>query len=250
MKIVIIDHSKPTRENHKSLLLSNFPNMKIIGEANTVMQSIEILKSTSPDIVLMDAKLSDGNAFQILQACTPCNFNAIFITNNKDYAVKAIKFGIIDYLLKPVNEYEFCDAIKKAIRENLKNNRSFNQIETKTTSNEAQKRILLKTANSMHLIDIQDIIYCKSNNSYTSFFIKDHKSIIVSKSIKEYSQILSGHGFIRPHQSYLINTNSISRIDKADGGIIILNKEIEIPISKRLKQSILDELSKLTKLKL
>ena len=246
MKVVIIEDEKLLRETNRSLLLSNFPEMEIVGEAENVAESIEVLKTTTPDLVLMDIELADGNCFQVLQACAPYTFKVIFITAYNQYAIKAIKFSAIDYILKPVNEYEFCNAINEAIARNeidelLLQTKHF---EEQYSTKEAPHKIMLRTADSIHLIDMCDIQYCKSDNSYTTFHINNQKPIIVSKSIKEYSELLSGCGFIRPHQSFLVNINSISRIDKTDGSYIILHDKAEIPISKRLKQSVIDELEK------
>lgn len=246
MKVVIIDHHKAVQESNQKLLTSNFPDMEIVGKASRVSKAIEVLKATKPDLVLMDIELRDGNAFQVLQACAPYTFIAIFITKNKTYAMKAIKFGIIDYILKPINEYEFCDAIKKAIVRHERNQKSSKQKTKEEDRTEKQKKIILKTINAIHLINVQDIIYCRSKNSYTTFYLNDGQSITVSKSIKEYIELLSEHSFIRPHQSYLVNTSSISRINKTNGGLIIMSDETEIPISKRLKQAVMEELSQIS----
>lgn len=107
------------------------------------------------------------------------------------------------------------------------------------------KKIILKTCDSIHLVDISDIMYCVSDNSYTTFYIKNKKEIIVSKSIKEFENLLSVYNFFRPHQSYLVNLNYIDKIDKTDGGSIVLNNKKEIPVSYRRKQALLDVFDKL-----
>lgn len=249
MKVVIIEDEILLRETNRTLLTNNFPDMKLVGEAGTVADSIELIQTIQPDLVLMDIELADGNCFQILQACKPYTFKVIFITAYNQYAIKAIKFSAIDYILKPVNEYEFCNAINKAITQN-KNDESLLQtrhFEDQYTSKETPHKIMLRTVESLHLIDICDIQYCKSDNSYTAFHINNQKPILISKGIKEYAELLAECGFVRPHQSYLVNTVNIARIDKTDGGYIILNDGTEIPISKRLKQSVLDELDKIIK---
>jgi two-component system, LytTR family, response regulator len=249
MKVVIIEDEELLRKTNRNLLQSNFPQMEIVGEAGAVGESIEMLKATKPDLVLMDIELADGNCFQVLQACKPYTYRVIFITAYNQYAIKAIKFSGIDYILKPINEYEFCNAINQAIAHNKQDELLLQtaHFEHQYTTKEKPEKLLLRTAEVLHIVIIKDINYCKSDNSYTSFFVKDNKEVIISKSIKEYDELLSLHGFIRPHQSYLVNINAIEKFDKTDGGFIILYNKTEIPVSKRRKQIVLDELVKLLK---
>ncbi|WP_282035568.1 LytR/AlgR family response regulator transcription factor [Saccharicrinis aurantiacus] len=247
MRVVIIEDEKPLRETNRNLIINNFPQMEIVGEAADVASSIELLKTCKPDLVLMDIELADGNCFQVLQACKPYVFKIIFITAYNQYAIKAIKFSAIDYILKPVNEFEFCNAINEVIvrskSEELQE--QTNHFEKQFKSSQVPDKIVLRTAETLFICKIQDLNYCKSDNSYTTFYINDQKPIVVSKSIKEYEALLSEHGFIRPHQSFLVNINAISKIDKTDGGFIIMSDNTEIPVSKRRKQMVLCELDNL-----
>ena len=244
---VIIEDEQYLRETNRIYLESNFANIEIVGEAGTVDEAISVINETKPQLVLMDIELADGNCFQVLQKCKPYSFRPIFITAYNQYALKAIKFSAIDYILKPVNEHEFCNAVQLAI-----DNLSDNNISLQTQifhkhyeNNSMQKKIVLRTSDSLHIINIDDISHCKSDNSYTTFYLRNREEIVVSKSIKDYANILSEYHFIRPHQSYLVNLNFITKIDKKDGGFIIIQSGKEIPISARRKQIILDELEHL-----
>lgn len=244
---VIIDDEALLRETNRFLLNEHFPNIEVVGEAASVEQAVKLITETNPSIVLMDIELMDGNCFQVLQRCKPYSFRPIFITAYNQYAIKAIKFSAVDYILKPVNEYEFCNAVNQALsvveQEQL-------SVQTDSfldhyTNGAQSKKLVLRTAEAFHIVNINDIIYCKSDNSYTSFFLSDGREIIISKSIKEYADLLSDYGFIRPHQSFLVNMNHIARIDKSDGGFIIMQNNAEVPISIRRKQMILSELDRL-----
>lgn len=243
IRLVIIEDEEQLRETNRLLLSNNFPNIKIVGEAGTVSESIEVIKEQEPDIVLFDIELKDGNSFQVLNSCKPITFIPIFITAFNQYAIKAIKFSALDYLLKPVNEFEFCNAINTALNQ-LNNTNIQQQVNNLDEQYKSipHKKIILKTVDSIHLIDINKIMYCKSDNSYTSFLIEGKKEIIVSKSIKEYTELLEEYNFIRPHQSYLVNIDYIDKINKTDGGFIILTNSKEIPISKRRKNIIFTQL--------
>ncbi|MCW3788141.1 LytR/AlgR family response regulator transcription factor [Plebeiibacterium sediminum] len=247
IKAVLIEDEPQLMETNRLMLKQNFPNIKIVGEADTVSKAINTIQEQQPQLVLLDIELADGNCFQVLNQCRPYTFKPVFITAYNHYAIKAIKFSAIDYILKPVNEFEFCNAINTAIT-------SINEDEIKLQTfnfeqqynNEAKsKKLLLRTADSLHLVDIKEIIFCRSDNSYTTFFLNDGQKIIVSRSIKEYEEMLSEHDFIRPHQSFLVNLSHVTKIDKTDGGFMVMKNKKEIPISSRRKQMVIDKLDSL-----
>jgi two-component system LytT family response regulator len=247
IKAVIIDDEQALREINRSLLNDNFPQITVVGEADSVETGISLIQKTQPDIVLLDIEINGGTGFNILQKVKPYSFKLVFITAFNHLAIKAIKFSAIDYILKPVNEFEFVNAIENALKSietkdmEKQVNNFFDHYEKKTQS----KKIVLRTTEAMHIIDVSEIIYCKSDNTYTTFYLSDKKEILVSRSIKEYAELLEGYNFLRPHQSYLVNINCIKKIDKSDGGFIIMNNGREIPVSIRRKQSLMQILSKL-----
>lgn len=247
IKAVIIDDEKELRDLNRSLLEDNFPHIEIAGEADSVDSGIELIQRCNPDIVLLDIEIKGGTGFNILQKVKPYNFKLVFITAHNHFSLKAIKFSAIDYILKPVNEFEFTHAIENAQQAiekhqmELQVNNFFDHYEKKTQS----KKIVLRTSDAMHIIDISEICYCQSDNSYTTFFLTENREVVVSKSIKEYAELLEEFNFIRPHQSYLVNFNFVQKIDKSDGGFIIMNTGAEIPISARRKQALMQILDKL-----
>lgn len=247
IRAIIIDDEPDIREINRRLLSDNFLDIQVVGEADSVESGVGLIQTEKPQLVLLDIDIKGGTGFHILQKVHPYNFAIIFITAFNEFAIKAIKFSALDYILKPVNEVEFCIAIKNAV-ESIESkqletqvNNFFEHYEKKTQS----KKIVLKTSDSIHLVDISDIMYCVSDNSYTTFYIRDKKEIIVSKSLKEFENLLCVYNFFRPHQSYLVNLHCIDKIDKTDGGSIILNNKKEIPVSYRRKQALLDVFDKL-----
>ncbi len=242
LKAVIIDDQDDIREINRNLLQSNFPEVDIVGEANGVDSGIELIMNTNPDLVLLDIEIKGGTGFNILQKVRPYNFMVIFITAFDEFAIKAIKFSAIDYILKPVNETEFCAAIENAISTYEKNKVAL-QVQNLLDHVEDRgknRKIVLRTMESIFLVDLEEVLFCESDNSYTTFYLGDGKQILVSKGIKEYEQMLSPFRFFRPHQRYLVNLNHVERIDKNDGGSIILKNKASIPISHRRKQALMD----------
>lgn len=250
IKAVIIDDEIAIQEMNSRLLSDYFPEIELVGLADSIKSGVELITRQNPDLVLLDIELTDGTGFQLLQKLQPYNFKVVFITGFDSFAIKAIKFSAIDYILKPVNETEFQQAVQRAVELINKNENTQPQVEVLMNSFKKEfknKKLVLRTSESLHIINISDIYFCKSDNSYTTFFIRGQKPVIVSKSIKEYEELLSAYNFIRPHQSYLVNMDAIACIDKTDGGFIILNDKTEIPLSKRRKQAVMDKLESLIK---
>jgi two-component system LytT family response regulator len=242
LKAVIIDDQEDIRAINRNLLAQNFPDIEIVGEADGVDSGIELLKQTQPDLVLLDIEIKGGSGFNILQKVRPYNFMVIFITAFDEFAIKAIKFSAIDYILKPINETEFCAAIESAIS-TFERNKVAMQVQNLLDHVEDKgknRKIVLRTQESIFLVELDEILYCESDNSYTTFHLESGKNILVSKSIKEFEQMLSPYRFFRPHQRYIVNLNKVDRIDKVDGGSIILKNRVSIPISHRRKQALME----------
>jgi len=244
LRAVVIEDQPEIRKANKFLLTNNFPDIEIVGEADNVDDGIHVLKTAKPDLVLLDVEINGGTGFNILQKVRPYNFMVIFITAYDTFAIKAIKFSALDYILKPINETEFVQAIEEAIATYERRNVEI-QVENlldQVEQNTVNKKIILRTQESIFLIDIQEIMYCESDNSYTTFHLSDGRNVLVSKGIKEYEQMLTSYHFFRSHQRYLVNLNHMERFDKADGGAIILRSGSSIPVSTRRKQALLEVL--------
>jgi two-component system LytT family response regulator len=247
IRTVIIEDEIHLREINRMMLESNFPDIEIVGETGTVDEAVALIMNLKPNLVLCDIELEDGNCFQVLQKCKPYSFRPVFITAFNQYAIKAIKFSAIDYILKPVNEFEFCEAIQRAIDSLPEETAELqtNNFMAHMNNGGLDKKVVLRTSDAMHIVGLSEILYCKSDNSYTTFYLKGRKEITVSRSIKEFAELFEDYQFLRPHQSYLVNLQGISKIDKSDGGFVIMENGVEIPISSRRKQAIFDELEKL-----
>lgn len=248
IKAVIIDDEPAMQDVNRLLLNEYFPEIHLAGIANSVETGVQLIKTEKPQLVLLDIELGSGSGFQVLQQLKPYSFKVVFITGFDSYALKAIKFSALDYILKPVNEIEFQQAIQRAVNEigNQENHEQQTQHLLDSFRKEiGPKKLVLKTAESMHIIDINDILFCQSDNSYTTFYIENNEKIVVSKSIGEYEDLLADFSFFRPHQSFLVNLNHVKKIDKSDGGFIIMKNKKEIPVSVRQKKKLISLLENL-----
>jgi two-component system LytT family response regulator len=247
IKAVIIDDEPELRELNRSLLANHFDEIEIAGTAGAVEEAVSLIDRIQPQLILLDIRLTDGTGFQILQKIRNYKYTVIFITAYSEFAIKAIKLSAIDYILKPINEKEFCQAVERAI-ENINSSQIQDQVETffnyyeRRTQN---RRIVLKTTESISIVEISDIVYCRSDNTYTTFYLKNKEKILISRPMKEYEEMLSEYGFFRPHQSFLVNLQYISRLDKSDGGFLILKDHTEIPVSIRRKSRLIQVLENL-----
>lgn len=238
-KAIIIDDELNARESISNLCKLTQSEIEIVGEAAGVKSGIQEINQMKPDLVFLDIQLEDGSGFDILEQLDRINFHIIFITAFNEYAIKAFKFAAIDYLLKPINPKEFKSAVDQFI-----NLQEKEDIESKLTaylshikeSAAEHKKIILKTAESIHLVKVQDIIRCEADKGYTEFFLRDAKKILVSKGLKEYDELLGDFGFIRTHQSHLINLDYISSFEKADGGYILMSDKSTVPVSSRKRE--------------
>ncbi len=196
---LLIDDDQHLRQGMKSLLERHAPEIRIIGEAESVKTGIEAIENWKPQVVFLDIHLNDGTGFDILEEVAKTNgklnSHIVFITAHEQYALKAFKFSALDYLLKPVDPEELKKSIVK-IKEVLEKNTSFDHIDLLLENIRKKvdhfKRIALSTADGIHLFEISDIIRCESQDNYTQFFIKNHKPLLISKTLKEYEELLDG----------------------------------------------------------
>jgi two-component system LytT family response regulator len=231
-KILIVDDEARTRELIAKMIDSFGYDLETIPEGSSVETAIKAIHEHQPDIVFLDIQMPDGTGFDVIKAIEGKNFEVIFITAHEEFAIKAIKFSALDYLLKPVDTTELKDALDRAL-ESIEQRSGGNQFEAlKQNINPNEKRrLVLKTQESVHVVDLDDIIRCEADRNYTSFYLKGSKKILVSKTLKEYETLLSSHNFLRVQQSHLININYVDRYDKKNGGAVVMKDGSEVPLS-------------------
>jgi two-component system, LytTR family, response regulator len=249
IKALVIDDERRSRDTLTGMLAKFCrEDVEVIGEADGMRTGIEAIENLQPDVVFLDIQMPDGSGFKMLESLKEINFEVIFTTAFDQFAIKAIRYSALDYLLKPIVSAELKSAVAKVKQK--KNDGTINKhirvlVENMKETNPASKRIVLSTSEGMHIIDVRDIIRCESDDYYTRFFIRDRKPIMVSKTLKEHEELLSDFGFIRPHKSHLINTRYVKSFIKADGGYILLEDGTGIPVSRRKREKTLQDLSHL-----
>ncbi|MCF8295956.1 MAG: LytTR family DNA-binding domain-containing protein [Saprospiraceae bacterium] len=248
ISVVIIDDEKKSRDTLHGLLNKFCPNVTILGQADGYKSGVEEIKIRKPDAVFLDIQMPDGSGFKVLEEFEVINFEVIFTTAYDQFAIKAIKYSALDYLLKPIIPEELVDAVEKVEQKKLKGNINSNikvLLENVKIGNQEPKKIVLSTSEGMHIIDVKDIVRCQSDDYYTRFFLTNDKMILISKTLKENEELLKGHNFLRPHKSHLINTSFIKSYVKSDGGYIIMKNGNKIPVSRRKRELVLETINNL-----
>ena len=243
---VIVDDEKNNIDNLSILLKELFPDLKIIGEATDAVYAEKLIVQYKPDIVFLDIQMPGKNGFDLLTSLAIHNFELIFVTAFDQFGIQAVKFSAIDYLLKPVNAEELRKAVQKAISRILEKKQN-KQLENllNVLKNQQLKdahRIALPSSKEIRFIRTTEIIRCESSNNYTTFHILNGESIVTSKPIFEYEEILQAYGFIRCHQTHLVNKRYIKSLVKQDGGYLLLENGSKIPISRMKREMVKKEL--------
>jgi len=250
LKALIVDDEVNARQALFNLLKMYCPDIEVVGEAGGVKEGYAQVAALKPELVFLDIRLNDGTGFDMLRKTTGNDYRVIFVTAYDQYALNAIRMSAVDYLLKPINPTELVQAVEKAVDlihhdDAFKTKIQVLEDHLSPVSGQA-KRIILNTANSIHVVDINNIIRCESDENYTYIITTDDQSILVSKTLKEFDELLTPSGFCRVHQSHLVNMYQISSYEKGPGGMIIMKNKDKVPVSGRRKDYFLKSLDLLT----
>jgi two-component system LytT family response regulator len=219
----------------------------VVGEADGYKSGIALINNLKPQIVFLDIQMSDGSGFRLLEGFIDPEFQVVFTTAYDQYAIKAIRYSALDYLLKPIDPDELKSAVIKSV-EKCRSNPDPRPVKVlmENLQNQSEpKKIILSTSEGLHVIKVSDIIRCESDDYYTRFFFTDRNKLLLSKTLKDVEEMLNGLGFIRTHKSHLINISFIKSYLKNDGGYIVLSNGDQIPVSRRKKEVILNAIGRL-----
>lgn len=246
IRTVIIDDEKNAIEVLELQLKQFCKNIEIVGNANSGLKGIEIIKKHKPELVFLDIEMPIKNGFDVLNETRDHNYKVIFTTAYDQFAIKAFKYSAIDYLLKPIDINELQAAVQK-----LSQTESNYSLEQKisllfTQYNLPQKDLIsLPIGDSIQVFRPKDIIRCESESNYTHIYLVNGKHVMVSKTLKEIEETLSGLQFFRIHQSHLVNLNHIDHYNKSEGSYVVLSDGKNLAISRNKKEEFMDQFRKL-----
>jgi two-component system LytT family response regulator len=241
---VVIDDESKVRETICNMLSVYCPNINVIGQAESVASGFKLISDLNPDVVFLDIRMPDGTGFDLLKKFSNINFHFIIISAYAEYALKAFKFSALDYLLKPIDSTDLINAVEKVAKviNSEETNQKFETLIANIDNEEKEiKKIILKTQDSVFVVEINKIIRCESQNNYTYFYFTDNTKVLVSKTLKEYDDLLSPLKFVRCHQSHLVNPRHIVKYVKHPNILIQMIDGSKIPVSVR-KKDVIDRL--------
>lgn len=232
---LVTDDEKLSRSFINDLIREFVPDA-IVHEAANVKNALALLDETKPDIVFLDIKMPGADGFDFLEMAPGRDFELIFITAHSQYAIKAIKEGACDYLLKPIKKTEFRDAIEKAVNRRMKN---LEMADIKELSPEPylEKKLIINYQKGMRMVRLKDIVYLKADNTYTTLFLVNNEKVITTKPIHKFEKQLDPEYFFRIHKSYIINLAHFSEYTSRENNFVIMNDGSKLLISRyRLSQ--------------
>jgi two-component system LytT family response regulator len=243
-KTVIVDDDQLSRLTLKCILKDNLTDIVIVGEADSVASGVALINKEAPDLLFLDIEMPDGTGFQLLEQLSDINFKIILTTSHSDYAITAFKYSAFDYLVKPIQITDVAATINRIAE--IPTIHEKTQIEVLKTNlsrvGDDNATIAVPEINGFSIVKIKDIIRCEGERNYSRLFFHDGRSILVSRTLLEFDNMLVEHGFTRIHRSHLINLRNVNRYLKTDGGMVELIDKTVLPVSPKYKDELLNKL--------
>lgn len=223
------------------------PEIVIKASYNNPEEGLSGIRKIKPQVVFLDVQMPQMSGFDLLQQLTPIDFEVIFVSAHDQYAIKAIKFSAIDYLLKPVDVEDLVHAVKR-VKE--RQNKIVNPFQYQSVLNNIQlksgkvEKLAIPTLQGIDFFNTRDILYCKAEGSYTQIVLRNNQHALVSKNLKDFETLLADSGFFRVHHSYIINLAHVEKYVKGEGGYVVLTDNRHVDVSRRKKEEFLAVLNK------
>ncbi|MEL6559345.1 MAG: LytTR family DNA-binding domain-containing protein [Bacteroidota bacterium] len=235
-RVVIVDDEEQAIKDLAGLIKLYCPGLELVATATSSDEAMEVIYREQPEIVFLDIQIDAKSGIELLQEMDQVNFEVVFVTAHQHYAIDALRLSAVDYLLKPVEVDLLLNSVsrvsEKLKQSNLKSNLD-TLIHNLSDTNICKKKLVLSTMEMVHLVELNDIVWCKSETNYTKFKVVEQGNIIISKTLKEYAEQLSSFGFLRIHRSYLINLKHLVGFDKREGGSVVMSDGEKLPVAIR-----------------
>lgn len=245
LRALIVDDESKSREVLSNILKIYCPEIELIGEANNGRSAAALIKTENPDLVFLDVEMQGETGFDLLQNLKEVKFEIIFTTAHEKYAIQAIRFSALDYLMKPILAEELKQSVKRVLEKSNSKEvpRHLDALIYNINYSNADKRLALPTANGFEFISISDVVRCESSDNYTYFHLKDRSKLLVSRTLLEFERLLANYYFFRIHQSHLVNLRMVKSYQKGDGGSITMTDNSEVEVSRRKKAELIQVMS-------
>jgi len=241
---VIIDDDQLARRGLRRILEQNFKEIQVLGEADSVASGLKLIDEVDPDLVFLDIEMPDGTGFRLLEQLSEVNFKVVFTTSYSDYAITAFKYSAFDYIVKPVLIENVRSTISRINEIPVLNEKQRVEVLKKnlTPGKEEDATIALPEINGFTIVKVKDIVRCEGERNYSRIFFVDGKSVLISRTLLEFDNMLVSHGFFRIHRSHLISLRNVNRYLKTDGGVVEMIDKTQLPVSPKFKEELLNRL--------
>lgn len=247
IKAIIVDDELGARESLSKMIEKNCKQLEIVAKADSALAAFEAITNKQPQLVFLDIEMPNGNAFDLLEKFKEINFNIIFTTAYDHYAIKAIKFSAVDYILKPIDPEELVEAVKRFEKKQQGEpsvlDKQFKTLLSNVRPENKLKKVGIPDGDGLIFINLSDIIRCESDGNYTFFILVTGKKIIASRTLGEYEQMFTEDNFFRIHRSHLVNLQHVKKYIKGEGGYVIMSDDSQVEVSRRNKNEFLEKLS-------
>ena len=242
IKAIIVE-DEPNSRKTLTLMLNRFSEeIELIDVCPGPQEGMESIAKNKPQLVFLDIEMPEFNGFEMLKKIGNINFEVIFTTAYDQYAIDAIRLSALDYLLKPIDEEDLGNAIekcKRTIHQKKSNERYevlYNNLGSKTAM---EKTIILSAVDGLSVIKTNDIVRCEASRRYTKFYLQNKETMLMSRPLKDYEELLPATDFFRIHESHLINLNYLKKYIRGEGGQVILTDNTELDVARRRKDDFL-----------
>lgn len=243
-RTVIIDDDQLSRRGLKRILEQNFKEIKILGEANSVASGLLLINEVDPELVFLDIEMTDGTGFSLLEKLTKINFKVVFTTSYSDYAITAFKYAAFDYIVKPVLIENVRSTINRINEIPILHEKERVEVLKKNLdrNSETDPTIALPDINGFTIVKVKDILRCEGERNYSRIYFRNGTSMLVSRTLLDFDNLLVVHGFFRIHRSHLISLKDVNRYLKTDGGLVEMIDKTQVPVSPKFKDELLNRL--------
>ena len=246
IKAIVVDDEPYACQALVTLLERHCPDISVEAVCHNGKQAITAVRDNAPQLVFLDIEMPHMNGFELLEALAPVRFHVVFTTSYDQYAIKAIRFSALDYLLKPIDPDDLVQSVAR-LQQKISNEETVRRIETLFQNLHGTeglpKKLSVPTPNGFLFVEVGDIVRCQSHINYTSIFLKDGRKLTVAKTLKEFEELLCGHHFFRVHNSHLVNLACIKSYNRGKGGFVSMSDHTDIEVSMRRKEELLRKLS-------
>ncbi len=249
---IIVDDELKSRENLRILIQDFCQNVSVLALCSNIAEATSAIKQNQIDLVFLDIQMQRETGFDLFSKFESPTFDVVFTTAYAEYAIKAFKFSALDYLLKPIDIAELNACVERARQKRQLQRSSFSvsdsrieQFVLNLRNTQSQNyKLALPTASGLIFVKVADIVYCEASSNYTILHFTDGKKQMVTRTLKEYEDLLADCDFFRIHNSYLVNMNCVKQYIRGEGGQIVLSNTTVLDVSKRRKESFLRLFSK------